>query len=186
MPCTYIDIDMDIDFVHPGIVRRVDVFSPDRGYGFFATCRIKAGTVVLAETPLLPPRSRTGSTEKNAAYLIKTAMATCPDAFMALAPRSVDDVWLKYKRNAFTFAGYPALLFNGAVFNHACDPNVKFAVNKDKTQMIFTAMRDIAAGEELCDSYTTKATCIADAHARLKSQYGFQCTCSVRRQKKVI
>lgn len=134
--------------------------------------------MILAEQPLLPPRP--GSTLKNMDFLIKLALTVDPDAFMKLAPRSgsiKNQYEDKYKRNAFMFAGYPAILFKGAVFNHSCTPNVHFEPNADKTQMIFTTTRDILAGEELCDSYTTQCISIGAAHARLKSQYGFTCDC---------
>ena len=154
-------------------MRRVDAVNPHKGHGFFARRPIPAGTVILAESPLLPQRP--GSTHENMKYLIKTALAVCPDAFNALAPRPCDDPTVKYKRNAFMFAGYPALLFNGAVFNHSCHNNVHFAPNTKRTHMIFTTTRNIESGEELCDSYTTQCASVRDAHARLKSQYGFAC-----------
>lgn len=167
-------------FVHGDIVRRIDPTNPEKGHGFFATRSIARGTVILAETPLLAPSSRPGSTQKNMMALIRLGMDVCPAAFMKLAPRSSDDLVLKFKRNAFNFAGYPALLFHGAVFNHSCKANVHFAPNNMKTQMIFTTTRDIEVGEELCDSYTTQCKSTEVAHSRLKSQYGFVCCCALR------
>lgn len=164
-------------YVHQDIVRSIDGSNPGRGYGFFARRAIRRGSVILAEQPLLSPRP--GSTLKNMDFLIKLALAVNPGAFMELAPRTSNSSLVdKYKRNAFMFAGYPAILFNGAIFNHSCTPNVHFAPNVEKTLMIFTTTRDILEGEELCDSYTTQCTSIGAAHIRLKSQYGFTCNCS--------
>ena len=118
---------------------------------------------------------RPGSTAENMAQVIAKAMnvPTYRERFMALAGGTIEQ---KYLRNAFDFDGWPALLFRGAGFNHACRPNVVFATTKRRT-MVFRTARDVKKGEELCDSYTTACRSKTDAHRRLWSQYGFVCDC---------
>lgn len=41
----------------------------------------------------------------------------------------------------------------GMIYNHSFDPNIKFEKNEEKKTMVFTALRDIHKGEELCSNY---------------------------------
>lgn len=45
-------------------------------------------------------------------------------------------------------------------------------------EITFTALRPIAAGEELCHAYTDVAAGVADRRARLAAGYGFTCACA--------
>ena len=173
------------------------------GWGLWATERIPANTVVLAERPIL---GRTRESTVDAMFaLIKVALDTHRAAFLQLAPRAAEsaesvaysiirdahrkhvphlsrsDALLyatKYVRNAFATVHGPALLFQGAVFNHSCDPNVLFSLHSGV--MVFRTCRDVRAGEQLFDKYgsPTKRDAIK-YHARLAEQYGFRCACSL-------
>ncbi len=81
----------------------------------------------------------------------------------------------KYMCNAFTFADSPAILFTGTLLNHSCKPNVVF--KKVNNQMYFTTIRDIKAGEEICDHYGDINENKKIKHKRLLKQYGFVCEC---------
>ena len=114
--------------------------------------------------------------------LIKLCLHIDKDRFMNLAPRDYEgqDLYeLKFKRNAFNYNGYAAILFEGAKFNHSCDHNVIFEPTYEKgvNYMVFKTVRDVEAGEELCDNYLLSDK-KGKSHQRLKEQYGFICTCS--------
>ena len=79
--------------------------------------------------------------------------------------------------NAFDFGKYgPAILFNGALLNHSCDPNVIF--KQENKYMIFKTIKDINKGEELCNNYIDITLPKKRRLSILKSQYGFTCTCN--------
>ena len=91
----------------------------------------------------------------------------------------------------------------GALLNHACTPNVCITFTRSQQvgrcagarmragRTICTerscwlggpnqsvrAIRDIAAGEELCISYVDLAHATAERQGHLLRQYGFQCAC---------
>lgn len=88
---------------------------------------------------------------------------------------SEDEILLfaaKYMCNAFT---PNAILFKGSLLNHACLPNVIFYWKKN--QMWFKTVRDIEAGEELCDHYVDITQNKQIRQKRLLEQYGFVCQC---------
>jgi hypothetical protein len=45
-------------------------------------------------------------------------------------------------------------------------------------EIVFTALRPLAAGEELCHAYTDAGAGVADRRARLAAGYGFTCKCA--------
>lgn len=88
----------------------------------------------------------------------------------------------KYIRNAFNFNGnnrdkivMPAILINGAIFNHSCVPNVYF--KPEDKHMLFITNRKIKKGEELCDFYCDLELPCINRKKRLLEQYGFDCKC---------
>ena len=189
-------------YMHKSIQRQ----SCAMGYGFWATEPIPANTVVLAEKPLMLKGARE-STSDTMFALIKLAWDTRRAEFLRLAPRD-NDVSVeysiireahqrhvphlsrkearlfatKYVRNAFATADGPALLFQGAVFNHSCEPNVMFSLQAGV--MVFRTCRDVREGEQLFDQYGSANKKNRDKrayHARLREQYGFQCACLTRK-----
>ena len=67
---------------------------------------------------------------------------------------------------------YPA----AALFNHACVPNVS-TVFVGRTVHL-RALRDVAAGTELCVSYVDLAQGVAARRAELQQGFGFLCACA--------
>ncbi len=85
--------------------------------------------------------------------------------------------------NGFTMAEDLQLsVLVGSLSNHSCEPNI--ATSLEAAQgggggapvLLFTALRDIAAGEELLHSYIDASAGLRDRQARLQ-QYGFVCAC---------
>ena len=90
----------------------------------------------------------------------------------------------KYMCNAFNFPklvknGDPiegcAILFTGTILNHSCSPNVDF--KRVGNSMHFITLRDIKAGEEICDNYVDIDLNKKRRQRRLLDQYGFLCEC---------
>lgn len=91
---------------------------------------------------------------------------------------------LKYTRNVFGYWTYynyskskrtPVVLFNGAILNHSCIPNIVFTGKENR--MYFITTRDIKAGEEISDSYIDLTLDKYERQKRLLTQYGFLCKC---------
>lgn len=90
----------------------------------------------------------------------------------------------KYIRNAFNFnvknrnmKVNPVILFNGAVFNHSCIPNVIFSPQDADKKVYFFTTKKIEAGEELCSCYCDLKLNKKDRKSRMLQQYGFKCCC---------
>lgn len=65
-----------------------------------------------------------------------------------------------------------------ARINHSCRPNVAQTWNTEINQLTIHAIRDIQAGEELCDSYVLLLEDTETRQAGLDA-YGFVCACEV-------
>lgn len=55
--------------------------------------------------------------------------------------------WGDTSRNAALALGY------GSIYNHSSTPNIRYSMREAKNQIVFRALRDIAAGEELMSNY---------------------------------
>ena len=86
---------------------------------------------------------------------------------------------LKYISNAFDFFDHgPIILLTGSIFNHSCSPNIIFGKSDDvNPKMVFTTIRDIEKGEELCDSYVDIFSDYKIRTSNIKNRYGFVCMC---------
>ena len=62
-----------------------------------------------------------------------------------------------------------------ALLNHSCVPNCVLVFRG--TRLSVTALKDIAAGEELCHSFADLLAPTATRRASLEAQYGFVCDC---------
>lgn len=98
-----------------------------KGLGVFATEEIKKGTII-ERAPVLPltPTER-GHAEKTILnhYVYP---------------------WRSTRSAAVAF-GY------GSIYNHSFSPNADWKQDFRRTQMVYTALRDIAAGEEITVNY---------------------------------
>jgi len=96
--------------------------------------------------------------------------------------------YYKITRNVFRYKEQAAAVFGfGTRFNHGCEFNATYEIDetiKPKNVMVFTTIRDIAAGEEIfipyidINEYETKE----DRLAHLKQNYGFDCGCPLCRE----
>lgn len=89
---------------------------------------------------------------------------------------------VKFYRNAFKyntkFGGQSAILFEGSLLNHSCNPNIDFYVDNNG-YYIFKANKNIYEGEELCDSYIDVTLSYKKRRDLLLKQYGFICNCEI-------
>lgn len=87
----------------------------------------------------------------------------------------------KYYRNGFNYnidyGGPTAILFQGNLFNHSCDPNINFEIEKKTGKYIFIANKLIKKNEELVDNYININLPYIERQTRLLHQYGFKCKC---------
>ena len=140
--------------------------STKKGRYYLSTKKIKKGAIIFEEKPFLIIR-------REDLFRIDKFFQIClpvVDKLESLAP-VFDDVDIgvrtdrqndpsRYSRilfnkistNGFNFGiKRTAMLYYGSFFNHSCDPNIAYEPLDGK--MIFTALRDIRVGEELCISY---------------------------------
>ncbi len=180
------------------------VSTPDRGLAVFAAQRIKAGTLILAEKPLISldkdeeddPRaverefSRL-SRQQQKLYLglfdaEKSRMSTVAsiyysncyncDGFKVGKAGGVEDGGQQQRRIG---GGGSAVGLLSSRINHSCVPNVQFWYDEVSDEMRFRAVRDIPRGRELCSSYDRSGAFETAVQRRRKLQiyYGFVCRC---------
>lgn len=103
-----------------------------------------------------------------------------------LLNHDIDTLYTYYYKilfNAFDMYSTPILLFNGAMMNHSCNPNVKFY--EFNNAMYFETLYDIKKGDELTYSYLRNANIKSedDKQVYLLNHYNFQCNCSLCKKK---
>ena len=100
--------------------------SPGRGRGVFARRMMRAGTVIERAPVLVMPRSD----------------------LLPLRGKLLDDYWFWWDDDHSACAlGWASL------YNHACPSNATFRLLHDVRMIEFTAVRDIAIGEEITINY---------------------------------
>jgi len=126
--------------------------------------------------PLSLDNRRTSLVDYNILYndLNKLTDPIMKNYFLSIDPEELQLYCMKYLSNAFGKKD-PIILFNGAMFNHSCSPNVKFI--QDKNIMYFITVIDIKSGEELFDNYVNLTLSKTVRQNRLFNQYGFRCNC---------
>lgn len=70
-----------------------------------------------------------------------------------------------------------AVYLLASIFNHSCDPNVNVAYPYNDGTAVFTAARDIKAGEQLTITYIDACQEVTTRQAYLEYAYGFRCRC---------
>ena len=77
-----------------------------------------------------------------------------------------------------------ALFVHGSFFNHDCSPNVELQHPLREAESrggeragVWTATRDVQAGEELCNPYTDVSVGVKQRRGYLEWAYGFVCHC---------
>lgn len=162
--------------------------TPDRGLAVFATRKIKAGTLVVAEHPIL----RLSKDEENDSVAIEREFARLSRAdqkhylklFDAQKSRmsQVTSIYYSNCYNLDSFRpdgnGGSAVGAIASRFNHSCVPNLQLSFNFHNSLMMFYAIRDIPRGKEVCTNYNKN---VFDAavrrQRRLQMYYGFLCQC---------
>lgn len=160
--------------------------SPERGLGVFARRAIRRGTRVIAEAPLFAVPSApeevvaavsaaVGQLEPadRAAYRACHAYRGPSEHEAAAAGRDL----LVFRSNAYTVPGGRwAMFLRLARVNHSCKPNVANAWDAARAEKVLWAVRDIAAGEEVCVTYV-RLLQERDQRRHRLAQYGFLCAC---------
>lgn len=154
---------------------------PEKGRGFVATSFIPQYTRILEEKPYKVYKSFDKLVSNIEIDLKKYKLR---DKFNNLYPNNLDNnknYYLeKICKNAFNFNrktySNPCILFDGALFNHSCDPNVLF-INCDD-RMIFYTIKDVYKGDELMDHYIDVNLPVNERLLLLYDNYGFICKCN--------
>jgi hypothetical protein len=181
------------------------ISTPDRGLAVVTTRKIKAGTLLLAERPLIA-LSKTEETdpqaiERDFAALSKAEQRLYLSLFDAQKSRMSRVVSIYYSNcynceeaSTTTTATTTAIAAPndergthrrgsaiGALssrINHSCVPNVQFSYHEEKGEMRFFALRDIPRGREVCGSYEREVCLRAAERQRVQLMYyGFVCSC---------
>jgi len=98
------------------------------GRGVFSTRAIGAGEVVERCPALRIPSSELALVQQT---VLRDYLFGCDDG--------TGDVWIA--------------LGHGSLYNHADEPNAEYHKDADENVVVFTAVRDIAAGEEVTVAY---------------------------------
>ncbi|EKM57570.1 uncharacterized protein PHACADRAFT_192717 [Phanerochaete carnosa HHB-10118-sp] len=160
---------------------------PGKGKGIIALRYFQRGETVLAEVPLFTQSIVRG----NASVL--GALAQC-------TPEQQQEFFRLHSCHGDRYAqalgifetnvlpcgsndahGHVAqqggIFLAGARFNHSCVPNVNNHWDAARGQLVFRALRDIEAGEELCLGYGRLLAKRGERRAELSAKFGFDCAC---------
>ncbi len=160
----------------------------DRGLAVFTTRKIKAGTLILAETPIVSlskaEENEPSAIERDFSHLLKADQKAYLKLFDAQKSRMTPVVSIYYS-NCYNCEGFKldgtggsALGAMASRINHSCIPNLQFSYDEASNEMRFFAIRDIPRGKEVVSNYD-KAVFDVAAKRQGKQQmyYGFQCKC---------
>lgn len=106
----------------------VDMISPEKGRGVFAAKDFKAGDTIEVCPVIVIPTNQ---------------LKLMDDSVMS----SYVFEWTEMPETYAIVLGY------GSLYNHSSDPNSEFDTDYEKNTMVFTALRDIKRGEEICTDY---------------------------------
>ena len=173
------------------------------GHGLFATELIKPGTLIIREKPVLTvSQAETKAKTEYRCVIEQVSRLTPVDqnrlmglyhnpkkfrefSFLKdqLCPGTDLDsclVLAKFYTNAasITAGGLECGLFTEFCrMNHSCTPNICWVYDEPSGMMEVYAVRNIAAGEEITNSYIEVA-CSYQARVKELSNWGFACNCS--------
>jgi hypothetical protein len=162
--------------------------SPGRGWGAFATRKIKQGAMILREDPLFIIRKpHQEITEEDLWNTFQGLKPIEKQQFLLLRDnglRRFHRMEDAFAENSFAIPDSSSPQTNGRMIhglyllhsrlNHSCVPNAKIPETCGPSIKSY-AMRDIAAGEEITFCYNPHFECLIgyDRHQAL----GFTCTC---------
>lgn len=160
---------------------------PAKGKGIIALRYFQRGETVLAEVPLFTQNIVRGNTS------VLAALAQCSVEQQVAFFRLHNCHGRRYAQALGIFEtnvlpcgsndahGHVAqrggIFLTGARFNHSCVPNVNNHWDAARGQLVFRALRDIEAGEELCLSYGRLLAKRSERRAELRAKFGFECAC---------
>ncbi|KAK7900085.1 hypothetical protein LTR67_003831 [Exophiala xenobiotica] len=164
------------------------VSTPDRGQALFTTRKVKAGTLLLSEQPLISldkdEEDDPDAIERGFSRLRRSEQKAYLKLFDAQKSRMTRVVSIYYS-NCYNCDAFKADGRGGSAIgalasriNHSCVPNVQFCYNEGTNEMEFRAVRDIPGGKEVYSNYD-KAVFEVKTKRRRKQQiyYGFVCKC---------
>jgi len=162
---------------------------PGKGRGVVATKNIMAGTLILAEDPLMTvPKP---ATEKTVLEKFKKLSPSEQIQFLDLhdSGNAEKSVWRIFRTNCMNVCGFAELgVEESAVYNsisrinHSCSPNAVWSCkNGNVRRQEVRACRNIEEGEEIQCSYVRVAdfACKAQRKNRLLDRWDFVCACEV-------
>ncbi|KIW11387.1 hypothetical protein PV08_10687 [Exophiala spinifera] len=164
------------------------VSTPDRGQAVFTTRKIKAGTLLLAERPLIRLQKHEEDDPEAIAREFSLLSRADQKVFLKLFDAQKSRMARAasiYYSNCYNCDSYVASGQGGSAvgvfasrINHGCVPNVQFCYDEPSNEMRFHAIRDIPRGKELCSNYD-KAVFEVRSKRQRKQQiyYGFICRC---------
>lgn len=157
---------------------------PGKGLGILATRNLKAGDLVLKETPILIADDADGPEGVLKAYhrLSPQERQRYDSLYISKRHMGKPRPLAICLTNAFGFGIVDGIdecgvCEKGSRFNHSCRPNVHRYWDQEQKCMWFICTRDVKEGEELCTFYFEVTDSKDVRQARLKSTFEFDCTC---------
>ncbi|KAG8164552.1 hypothetical protein KVR01_006470 [Diaporthe batatas] len=162
-----------------------------KGNGVIAKQPLVRGDPVMAHTPVLLVHQGFKEEPDQAGQhrLLDLALASLPqqtaDLFMSQMAHDPDEhpVAARLTTNAFRldlggddgqhYGAFPEV----GKTNHDCRPNAAYYVDQSTLMHITTAVRPIAAGDEITITYLDPLAPRADRQDRARSHWGFACAC---------
>lgn len=163
-----------------------------KGLGAFAIEEFRRGDLTLAEQPLFDaddPDSGGRKHQSNIISVVQKLSLEEKKKFMSLTnaysanPRFATIIGI-FNTNAFrTNDTVSTICVLASRFNHSCSPNARYSWHAAGDRLRIYALRDIAVGDEVNVSYLSASHVYGSRHKdrqdRLKTHYGFICTCVV-------
>lgn len=164
---------------------------PGKGKGIIAQRSFAQGEVILAETPIFTLRAE-DLTRRNAESVIFAISKCTPvqrEGFYGLyschsdfprelgifetnvLPCGTNDA----KTSRAAVKGGIFLL--GSRFNSSCMPNTNNNWDAESEELVFRAIKDVRAGDELCIAYGNVLAAREKRQAEMKRKFGFVCKC---------
>jgi hypothetical protein len=160
-----------------------------KGRGIVSNRSIARGTVILSEAPFIL-QSHT-CTQNSIADGLSSKSAEDKRRYLGLMNchrGELPPLIGIFKTNALpcgdhdrlagTTAHTAGIFLQGSLFNSSCVPNVNNCWDAVNQAVVFRAVRDIAAGEELCISYDNLLQTRDVRRSQLRAKYHFECHCA--------
>jgi hypothetical protein len=164
------------------------VNTPNHGRAVFTTRKVKAGTLLLAEHPLIvlskSEENNYDAIEREFSLLPKPQQKIYKKLFDAEKSRMSRVVSI-YNSNCYNCEGWKTDGTGGSAigelasrFNHSCLPNAQFSYHEETNEMRFHAIRDIPRGKEVFTNYfKNQFKAAAKRNGEQMMHYGFMCRC---------